>query len=261
MAEFESYEHGTPCWVDVTSTDLDAALAFYEGLFGWESERTTQPEAGGYTMFSLRDKYVAAASPPQQEGIPSHWTTYLASDDVDDTAAKIREAGGTVFMDPFDVFDSGRMTVAQDPTGATFGVWQAKEHIGAQLANEPGTLIWNQCQTPDPVRAAEFYQAVFGYEVDEIQLNETDTPFRVLKVGGRGVAGVREPVSQTSGGPPHWSTVFAVADADATVARARELGGDVLMEPLDLPNIGRIAVISDPTGAVFQVMASAGPPS
>src|SRR5688500_4142124 len=130
MAEFESYEHGVPCWVDVTSTDLDAALAFYEALFGWKPERATQPEAGGYTLFGQRDKYAAAASPPQQEGIPSHWTTYLASDDVDDTAAKIREAGGTVFMDPFDVFDSGRMTVAQDPTGATFGVWQAKKHIG-----------------------------------------------------------------------------------------------------------------------------------
>ena len=101
-------------------------------------------------MFTLNGKYVAAASPPQQEGMPSYWTTYLASDDVDDTAAKIRDAGGTVFMDPFDVFDSGRMTVAQDPTGATFGVWQAKEHIGAQLANEHGTLLWNQCHTPDP---------------------------------------------------------------------------------------------------------------
>ena len=170
MTEFTSYAHGTPCWVDVTSPDLDKSVEFYEGLFGWEAERDPRPEAGGYTMFSLDSKYVAAGSPPQQEGMPSYWTTYIASDDLDDTAAKIRDAGGTVMMDPFDVFDSGRMTIAQDPTGAVFGVWQAKEHIGAQLANEHGTLLWNQCHTPDPARASEFYVAVFGYEIDEIDL-------------------------------------------------------------------------------------------
>jgi predicted enzyme related to lactoylglutathione lyase len=256
MPEFTSYLHGTPCWVDVTSPELDKTIEFYKGLFGWEDERDPRPEAGGYTMFTLDDKYVAAGSPPQQEGTPSHWTTYLASDDVDDTAGKIRDAGGTVFMDPFDVFDSGRMTVAQDPTGATFGVWQAKEHIGAQLANEPGTLMWNQCQTPDPGRATAFYTAVFGYEVDEIDMGG-EQPFRVLKVDGRGIGGVREP---TAGEPPHWSVTFAVDDADATVARTEELGGKVLMEPIDLPDIGRLAVLQDPVGAAFQVMKSAPPP-
>ncbi|HEX4929889.1 MAG TPA: VOC family protein [Gaiellaceae bacterium] len=256
MAEFISYAEGTPCWVDVTSPELDRSVAFYTGLFGWEAHVTPQPEAGGYTMFTLRDKYVAAASPPQQEGMPSYWTTYLASDDVDATAAKIRDAGGTVFMDPFDVFDAGRMTVAQDPTGAVFGVWQAKEHIGAQLANEPGTLLWNQCHTPDPVRATEFYVAVFGYETDEVDLGG-EQRFRVLKVNGRGIGGVREPVG---GEPPHWSVTFAVADADETASRTKELGGSVLMEPFDLPEIGRLAVLHDSSDAVFQLMASAGPP-
>ena len=125
MPEFTSYAHGTPCWTDVTSTDLPRAVEFYRALFGWDAEVAAEPEAGGYTMFTLDGKNVAAGSPPQQEGIPSHWTTYIASDDVDATADKIREAGGTVLVDPFDVFDAGRMTIAQDPTGATFGVWQA----------------------------------------------------------------------------------------------------------------------------------------
>ena len=261
MPEFTSYAHGTPCWVDVTSPELDKSIEFYKGLFGWEAHTTPQPEAGGYTMFTLRDKYVAAASPPQQDGMPSYWTTYLASDNVDETATKIRDAGGTVFMDPFDVFDSGRMTVAQDPTGATFGVWQAAKHIGAQLASEPGTLIWNQCQTNDPARAAEFYQAVFGYEIDEMDMGGGQ-PFRVLKVEGRGIAGVREPVPDMGDVPSStWSTVFAVADTDETCKRAGELGGAVRMEPFDLPEIGRLAVLEDPVGAVFQVIKPDSPPS
>jgi predicted enzyme related to lactoylglutathione lyase len=257
MPEFTSYAHGTPCWVDVTSPELDKSIEFYKGLFGWEAEQAQEPEAGGYTMFLLKGKHVAAGSPPQQEGMPAYWTTYIASDDVDDTAAKIREAGGTVMMDPFDVFDSGRMTVAQDPTGATFGVWQAKEHIGAQLANEPGTVLWNQCQTSDPARATEFYQAVFGYEIEEMDMGG-EQAFRLLKVDGRGIAGVRELTSE--GEPPNWSTVFAVADTDETVAKAKELGGTVLMEPFDLPEIGRLAVLQGPVGAVFQVMKPTGSP-
>ncbi len=253
MAEFTSYRHGTPCWVDVTTTDIEGTNAFYSGLFGWSTEE--MPNAGGYTMYSLRGKHVAAGSPPPPggEGVPPHWTTYLASDNADETAEKIREAGGAVLMDPFDVFDSGRMTIAQDPTGAAFGIWQAGEHIGAELANEPGTLNWNQCQTDDPGRAAAFYAEVFGYEIDEIDLGGGE-PFRILKVDGRGVAGVREHVPQMGNVPPHWSTVFQVADTDESVGAATELGGTVVMEPLELPDIGRIAVLQDPVGAAFQVI-------
>ena len=119
-----------------------------------------------------------------QEGVPPHWTTYIASDDADATAEKIRGAGGTVFAEPFDVFDSGRMTIAQDPTGAVFGVWQAREHIGAELANEPGTLNWNECQTDDPAKAAAFYKDVFGYEVDEAPMGDADVTASSRSTGG-----------------------------------------------------------------------------
>jgi hypothetical protein len=255
MAEFDTYEHGVPCWVDVTSTDLERSLAFYTALFGWEAERSPQPEAGGYTMFTLRGKNVAAASPPPPGGPQaSYWTTYLASDDVDATAAKVREAGGTVQMEPFDVFDAGRMTVAQDPTGAVFGIWQAREHVGAQLANEPGTLNWNECQTTDPAAAAEFYRAVFGYEVDERPMGSGEV-YRVLEVGGRGIAGILRITEQMGPIPPNWSTVFTVADTDETVAKAQELGGTALMPGMDLPENGRLAVLQDPAGAVVQVLA------
>jgi predicted enzyme related to lactoylglutathione lyase len=252
VPEFTSYAHGTPCWTDVTSTDLPRAIEFYRALFGWDAEVAAEPEAGGYTMFKLDGKNVAAGSPPIGEPAASYWTTYLASDDVDDTAEKIRAAGGTVLMDPFDVFDAGRMTIARDPTGATFGVWQANRHIGAELANEPGTLNWNQCQTPDPARAADFYAAVLGYGVDEVDVGGSQ-PFRVLQVEGKAVAGVREPIPQM-GGAPQWSVVFSVANTDETVAKAQELGGEVLVEPRDLPDIGRIAVLRDAVGAMFQVI-------
>lgn len=256
MPESTAYAAGTPCWVDVTSPDLDRTIAFYSGLFGWEGERDPRPEAGGYTMFSLNEKLVAAASPPPpgQEGIPPHWTTYIASDDVDATAERIREAGGTVLAEPFDVFDAGRMAVAQDPTGAAFGVWQAGAHHGAQLANEPGTLNWNECQTKDAPAAETFYCRVFDYGIDAMPMGE---PYRVLKVAGKGIGGLLQLRPEMGDIPPNWATVFSVADTDASAATAGELGAHVLAPPTDLPEIGRYAVLRDPVGAVFGVIASA----
>jgi uncharacterized protein len=254
VPEFTSYAHGTPCWTDVTSTDLPRAIEFYRALFGWDAEVAAEPEAGGYTMFKLDGKNVAAGSPPIGEPAASYWTTYLASDAVDDTAEKIRAAGGTVLMDPFDVFDAGRMTIARDPTGATFGVWQANRHIGAQLANDPGTMNWNECQTTDAEAAAAFYEAAFGVEVKPYPMAEGRPPYNVIEVGGRGVAGIFEINEHMGDVPPNWSTVFAVANTDETVAKAKELGGTALVEGMDLPDIGRMAVLQDPTGAVFQVL-------
>lgn len=248
MPEFTEYAAGIPCWVDVTSPDVDATTAFYSALFGWEAEPDPRPEAGGYTMYTLKGKYVAAASPPQGEGIPPAWTTYIAADDVDAAAARVTEAGGTVLAEPFDVLEAGRMAVAQDPAGAVFGIWQAGQHHGAQLANEAGSLSWNECLTTDAAAAEAFYRAVFDYGVRAMPMGEGE-PYRVLEVDGRGVAGL----SQTTR-VPHWATTFNVADTDATCARAAELGGSVLSEPRDLPGIGRYAALQDPVGAVFGVI-------
>jgi uncharacterized protein len=252
VPEFTSYAHGTPCWVDVTSTDIERTNAFYGQLFGWKAEDQGE-QAGHYTLYTLNGKNVAAGSPPPpgSEGIPPHWTTYLASDDVDATAAKVQDAGGTVLMEPFDVFDSGRMAIAADPGGATFGIWQAGNHIGAELANEPGTLSWNECHAPEPARAAEFYAAVFGYTIDEADFGGGE-PYRVLQVDGRGIAGV---AGVGEGEQPNWRTVFSVAACDDTVAKARELGGVVVAEPYDIPTVGRYATLRDPDGAVFGVLA------
>src|SRR5215212_7631103 len=167
MPEMTTSAPGTPSWVDRGSPDPGASARVYGELLGWE---TTEPgpveETGGYRMFTRGGKQVAGLGPLQQEGQPPAWTTYIASDDADATAKAADEAGGQVFTPPFDVMDAGRMTIIADPTGAIFGVWQAGEHHGAQLVNEPGSLCWNELATRDTGAAAKFYDAVFGWQAD-----------------------------------------------------------------------------------------------
>ena len=240
---------GIPTWFELGVDDPRRAQTFYGGLFGWEAAEDPRPEAGGYTMFTLRGKMVAAASPPQEEGIPPHWTTYIASDDVDATAAKIRDAGGTVLMDPFDVFDAGRMAVLQDPTGAHFAVWQPGTSIGATLVNVPGALCLNQLNTSDPERAAAFYADILGWRIE--QVGTEPAPYWGIW-NGEGLNGgmmALPPDAPAS----HWLLYFATDDIDATAARAGELGGRVLVPPVAVPG-GRIAVAMDPTGAMFGLL-------
>jgi predicted enzyme related to lactoylglutathione lyase len=153
---------GTPSWVDLQTTDPDSSRAFYSELFGWEFQ-VGGPETGFYGMGTLRGHEVAGVG-GMQEGVERPvWTTYLATADVDETVSKIGDAGGMVIAGPFDVMEFGRMAVFADPTGAVAGLWQAGTHIGVQLANEPGGLIWNEVMTRDYDRAKQFYADVFGY--------------------------------------------------------------------------------------------------
>ena len=251
MPERSSYVAGTPCWVDVSTNDLDATIAFYTALFDWDALPPTDPEAGGYTIFAQGGKSVAGAA-PNMGGGPPMWSAYIASDDVDATTAQITVAGGTLVMEPFDVMDAGRMAFAVDPTGGSFGVWQAGTHIGAsigaELVNEPGALVWNDLQTGDRAAANAFYSAVFGW---------TQQPFGdaydIQQVDGEGVGGIGE-----SDGALGWQVYFAVADADATAATAVELGGEIVSEPADLP-YGRDTLLRDPHGVAFHALRM--PPS
>jgi uncharacterized protein len=253
MAVVTSYATGRPCWADVTSPDVDVAAAFYSELFGWQADKDPRPEAGGYTMFSRNGKQVAAASPPQQDGIPPHWTVYLATDEVDATAERIAGAGGTVMAEPFDVFDAGRMAVAADPSGAVFGVWQAGNHIGSQLRREPGTLNWAEVQTRDRPAAQPFYERVFGYETEIMEMTP-GSEYVVFKVDGEPAAGLVEIGADWGDVPANWSVVFEVPDCDAAVAFLEQRGGKLLHGPNDIEGIGRFAVVADPWGAVFQVI-------
>jgi uncharacterized protein len=254
VTQVTTYAPGTPCWVDVTSPDLDRSIEFYRGLFGWDAFRVPDPDAGGYTMFRVGDADVAAASAPRGEA-PSAWSTYIASDDVDATAATVREHGGTLVLEPFDVMDAGRMALVQDPTGGVFGVWQAGKHHGAGLVNEPGSFIWNELNTHNVEAAQAFYSTVFGWEPEPLD-DEPGFVYQVQKLGGRAIGGILQMTEQWRDVPPNWMAYFAVEDTDATVEKAKELGAGVSVEPFDSA-YGRIAVLRDPTGAVFSVMAAA----
>jgi uncharacterized protein len=251
-----AWPDGTPCWVDLGVADIARANAFYAGLFGWDIP-PGPPEAGGYTMCLLNGRPVAGIGPQQgPPGTPPAWTTYLAADDADETAAKITKAGGQLFMDPFDVMDVGRMAVAADPGGAVFGIWQARAHTGAGLANEPGTLCWNENHTRDFDQNKAFYQAVFDYELAD--LAGAGIRYTTLRLGGREVAGIMElDASVPAGVPAHWETYFAVAGTDTAVAAVQAAGGAVVRPPWDTP-YGRMAIVTDDQGAGFSVITQPG---
>jgi len=246
---------GTPCWIDLGVADIPKAAAFYGGLFGWDIQQGP-PESGGYSMCELSGRPVAGIGPKMGPAdMPTVWTTYIASDDAEATAARIKVAGGQVMTEPFDVMDAGRMFVATDPGGAVFGVWQARAHTGIGLANEPGTLIWSENMSRRYEANRAFYRDVFGYDFSDI--GGGGMRYATIDLAGRPVGGIGEiGPDQPAEMPASWGTYFAVPDADAVVAKAVELGGSVVAPAWDSP-YGRMAVVSDDQGAVFAVMAPA----
>ncbi len=245
---------GTPCWVDLGVADIPKAMAFYGGLFGWDIQQGP-PETGGYCMCLSGGLTVAGIGPKMgPPDMPTVWTTYLASQEADETAAKIKAAGGQVLMEPLDVMDVGRMFVAMDPGGATFGVWQARAHSGVQRANEPGSLIWSENMSRNYDGNKAFYQSVFGYQFGDIGaegMNYATLDLDGGPVGGIGEIGTEQPAEM----PAAWGTYFAVADTDAAVQKAAELGGRVVAPAWDSP-YGRMAIVSDDQGGVFALMSA-----
>jgi len=248
----DPYKPGTPCWVDLMVPAQQEALDFYRDLFGWQGE-VGPPETGGYAVCSRQGKAVAgimtAMAPDDQPTPPTAWTTYLATADVDATTQAVTDNGGTVMMGGVDVMTLGRMAVVADPTGAVFGLWQARDFIGSQLVNEPGTVIWSELNTSDPAAATAFYQAL-GIEVAPM---ESAPGYFSLSVAGRPVGGMQGLDNMPAGTPSHWLTYFSVDDTDSTVDALTRAGGSVLMPPFDMM-AGRMAVVQDPQGGTFAVI-------
>jgi predicted enzyme related to lactoylglutathione lyase len=257
MPTRDSYAQGTPSWVDLQTTDQVAAKAFYGGVFGWSYDDQPMDAGAVYSIAKIGDAQVAAIAPQSPElkaaGAPAMWNTYLAVDSVDDATAKVAAAGGTVAMEPFDVMDAGRMSFVMDPSGAAVALWQAGTHIGSSLVNEPGTVVWNELITDNPV-AVTFYEQVLGVTTTTVDMG--GNKYTMFQVGGKEVGGTTPPMME--GVPNHWHVYFAVADTDAAAAKVTELGGSVMVPPFDTP-IGKMAVVSDPQGAVFSFFQASAP--
>ena len=268
MSTRDGYQLGVPCWVASVHPDPEKAVGFYTELFGWEAEETMGANSPGkYYLCRLRGRDVAAVGSQRGGGAPlaPAWGTYIWVESADEAAVNVTGAGGSVVMEPFDLLDAARIAVLADPAGAVFGVWQPKEHRGAQLVNESGAWAMSQLNTRDPEGAKSFYGAVFDWDTDTFDLGEGEiTLWRVPGyIGGepeqpvsRDVVGVMvAPMSSDrfhDDAPPHWSVDYWVDDADATADKAAELGGRVMAPPFDTP-VGRTTVLADPQGAVFSV--------
>jgi predicted enzyme related to lactoylglutathione lyase len=263
-----------PCWVDTTQPDPDRAAAFYGGLFGWEFDEAMPPGSPGrYLVARLRGREVAAIS-SQPEGSPAGatWNTYIWVESADAGAASAREAGGSVLSEPFDVVDAGRMAVVADQEGAVFSFWEARRHRGAGIINEPGSLNFNILNTRDVAAAKRFYGAVFGWTTLDLGTGEfwsmtsygdyleTLTPGvreRTAEMGAAGFEDVVASITPIADGEPdraHWGVTFSTDDADATAAKVAELGGTVIVAPVDAP-YSRLTVFRDPQGATLSATA------
>jgi hypothetical protein len=271
MSERDGYIPGVPCWVDTSQPEPEAALTFYSGLFGWKFEDVMPQGSGGrYFIGRIRGGDVAAVG-SIPEGAPpmAMWNTYVWVESADETATKAREAGGGVAMEPFDVLDSGRMAVLTDPEGAAFCVWQAKDHKGAKVVNEHGSLNFNGLATRDAEGAKAFYGTVFGWKTlalpagvmwtlpgygDHLEESNPGLRQQMAQMGAPegfiDVVAALNPIADDADTPAHWSVTFAVDDAADTAMKAQDLGGFVVAGPFDAP-WSRMAVIKDPQGATF----------
>ncbi len=259
MAKFEKYVQGTPCYVELMTPDQQGAAEFYRQVFDWEIQDFPLPEeAGGgvYLQGRIGGATVAGISGqmPGLEGHPAFWGVYLAVDDVDAAVAKVEAAGGKVEAPAFDVMDLGRMAAIQDPTLARVNLWQAGNSIGTEVANEPGTPIWNELLTPDADKALAFYADVLGLgtQVMEMPGDSGGGYTSITNVAGDVVGGVMPPMME--GIPPHWNVYFNVEDADATGAKATAIGGKVMAPNFDVPGVGRMGFYADPQGGMFALM-------
>jgi predicted enzyme related to lactoylglutathione lyase len=294
MPERNGYISGVPCWVEVSAPDPEAAARFYGGLFGWDFREVAPPDSNGRYLIArgeTRSSSIFDVSGAQQGGDvaairstsratppTAMWNTYFWVDGADGVVAKVRDAGGGVVSEPFDFGDACRMALFTDPEGASFGVWEAREHNGAQLVNDPGALVLNNLNTRDVDGARSFYGSVFGWQTGSMgagaegwtlpgygkwlereyhpslrqQMEEAGAPQGFEDVVAS-IIPIPEDQPET---PAHWSVTFATDDADATARKVTELGGTVTVPPFDAPwsTAGytiRITVICDPQGAMF----------
>lgn len=253
------YPHGTICWADCTSTNVEAAKPFYQAVMDWAVESIPLGNGEFYYMYSIDGVNVAAVSGMQPEmqaqGMPSVWNTYINVENVDVLTAKVKELGGTVIAEPFDVFDSGRMMVIQDPSGAIVSLWQAQNHIGSGLVNTPGAMTWNELSTRDPQAAIDFFGALLGWAFQDGPM----PGYQMILNNGRMNGGIITMTEEWEGLPPHWMVYFSVAHLDEVAEKVKANGGTMNTPAIEAAGTGRFAVFADPAGAHFSLMQLEAP--
>ena len=260
MSHVDSHPPGSFCWLELATTDQAAAKSFYSSLFGWTSSDMPMGPGEVYTIFKLDDRDAAAAYTmyPEQrvQGMPPNWTLYISVASADDAAKHAKAAGGVVLKEPFDVGEPGRMAVLQDPTGAAFCVWQANKNQGTGIAHVDGTLCWADLSTPDPARAGKFYSDLFGWKL----LTEDEDPeheYLHIKNGEHFIGGIPPAKFHNPKAPAHWLAYVLTSNCDASADKAKQLGARLYLVPTTVENVGRMAVVADPQGAVFALFQHA----
>lgn len=248
---------GTFCWFECGSTDPAGARAFYPKLFGWEAVDVPMPVEGGgtYTLFRMDGEDIAGLFPlsgPQFDGVPSHWSTYVAVEDADESVRRAASLGGRTVVPPTDIPGVARIAAVEDPTGACISLYQAGGHAGAApLGPLPGTFGWSELATGDTVAAGAFYSGLFGWERKE---DEGGLPYTEFQVAGRSIGGMMPLAEHHGDAPPHWLPYVMVTDCDGGAGRVGGLGGSLLVPPTDIPGVGRFAVFRDPAGAGLAII-------
>jgi len=257
MAHVDKHPPGEFCWMELATSDQNAAKKFYGSLFGWTANDMPMGPDGVYTIFRVDGRDCAAAytlmAQERAQNIPPHWNFYIAVENADAAAAKAASLGATIVAPAFDVFTAGRMAVLQDPTGAHFIVWQAKDNAGIGVSGEPGTFCWADLSTPDRDRAAKFYSALFGWKITPGQDKDDPNGYLHIQNGETMIGGIQTSAGRNAQAPAHWLIYWYVNDVDASAKKAKDMGATFYLPPTTIEGVGRMAVMADPQGAVSAI--------
>ena len=254
MSKMKEYAPGTFCWAELMADDANGAKEFYSKLFGWSFTDVPIGDGMVYSMAAIGGKDTGGIyqmwAQQKEQGVPTHWGSYVSVSNVEESAKKAREAGGTVIVEPMDVFDAGKMASLIDPTGAVISLWQPMKHMGTRVVNEHGAFCWNELVTNDTGKAGVFYKALFGWSADEQDFGTTT--YTIFMHGEKAAGGMMK--IDENWMPPSWIVYITVNDCDSCVNEVRSLGGNISAGPMDIPGVGRIAYMADPRGAAFAVI-------
>jgi hypothetical protein len=252
MPFVDQHAPGSFCWIELSTTDQSAAKSFYTSLFGWTFRDSPMGPNDFYTMFQLEGHNSAAAYTQREDetkmGVPPHWNLYICVESADTAVKRAGELGGQVLAGPFDVATHGRMAVIRDPSGAVFCIWEPKDHVGLGVQGQIASFCWADLSTPDQQTAVKFYSELFGWTFPP-----SDSDYLHIKNGEAFIGGIPPAQHRNPHAPPHWLIYLQVDDCNASTARAKELGANVFMGPMNMENVGVITVLADPQGAAFSL--------